>query len=64
MERRVISTQMQEEDVKIETSLRPQALVIETIYDYAGSFNNGYALVEKDGTDMIINKKGEVINTK
>jgi Holliday junction DNA helicase RuvB len=26
MERRVISTQMQEEDVKIETSLRPQAL--------------------------------------
>ena len=31
MERRVISTKMQEEDIKIESSLRPQTLV-----DYIG----------------------------
>lgn len=36
-------------------------IAIEPVYDYAGPFHNGYAMVEKNGKWGIIDKKGTII---
>jgi hypothetical protein len=38
-------------------------LVVKATYDAAYSFQNGYAIVQKDGKYKVINKKGKVLDT-